>query len=80
MGSKKYVDINGKVSKDEWQSMFRYLARYVLLLSPYHLIHNTHIALDNLHHLGAYVLIHIIGHGNAMLTIFAEFYGGINCL
>ena len=27
--SKKYVNINGKVSKDKWQSMFRYLARYV---------------------------------------------------
>ena len=27
--SKKYVDINGKVSKDKWQSMFKYLARYV---------------------------------------------------
>ena len=30
--SKKYVDINGKVSKDKWQSMFRYLARYVDIL------------------------------------------------
>ena len=27
--SKKYVNINGKVSKDKWQSMFRYLAKYV---------------------------------------------------
>ena len=27
--SKKYVDINGNVSKDKWQSMFRYLAKYV---------------------------------------------------
>ena len=25
----KYLKINGKVSKDKWQSMFRYLARYV---------------------------------------------------
>ena len=32
MGSKKYVDINGNVSKDKWQSMFRYLARYVDIL------------------------------------------------
>ena len=30
--SKKYVDINGKVSKDKWQSMFRYLAKYVKTL------------------------------------------------
>ena len=77
---KKYVNINGKVSKDKWQSMFRYLARYVLLLPPNHLIHDTHIALDNLHYLGADILIHIIGDGDTMLTVFAEFYGGINCL
>ena len=27
--SKKYVNINGKVSKDKWQSMFRYFVKYV---------------------------------------------------
>ena len=26
---KKYANINGKVSKDIWQSMFRYFAMYV---------------------------------------------------
>ena len=60
--------------------MFRYLARYVLLLPPNHLIHNTHIALDNLHHLGAYIFIYVIGDGDAILTVFAEFYGGIYSL
>ena len=25
----KYLKINGKVSKDKWQSMFRYFAKYV---------------------------------------------------
>ena len=60
--------------------MFRYLARYVLLLPPNHLIHNPYIALDNLHYLGADILIHIIGDGDAMLTVFAEFYGGIYSL
>ena len=29
---KKYVNIKGKVSKDKWQSMFRYLAKYVKTL------------------------------------------------
>ena len=29
---KKYVNINGKVSKDKWQSMFRYFAKYVKTL------------------------------------------------
>ena len=34
--SKKYVNINGKVSKDKWQSMFRYLTWYIesLFWSP----------------------------------------------
>ena len=27
--SKKYLNINGKVSKDKWTSMFRYFAKYV---------------------------------------------------
>ena len=27
--SKKYLNINGKVSKDKWPSMFRYFAKYV---------------------------------------------------
>ena len=27
-----YVNINGHISKDKWQSMFRYLAKYVKIL------------------------------------------------
>ena len=30
--SKKYLNINGKVSKDKWPSMFRYFAKYVKTL------------------------------------------------
>ena len=26
---RQYVDINGNVSKDKWQSMFRYFAKYL---------------------------------------------------
>ena len=57
--------------------MFRYLARYVLLLPPYHLVDDAYIALNDFHYLGAYILIHIIGDGDAMLTVFAEFYSSI---
>ena len=78
--SKKYVDINGKVSKDKWQSIFRYLARYVLLLPPHHLVDDAYVALNDFHYLGGDILIHIIGDGDAMLTVFAEFYGGIYSL
>ena len=51
-----------------------------LKLPPHHLIDDAYITLDNLHYLGAYILIHIIGDGDAMLTVFAEFYGGIYSL
>lgn len=40
----------------------------LLILSPYHLIDDAHVALHNLHHLGAYILVHIIGDGEAVLT------------
>ena len=30
--SKKYANINSQVSKHKWQSMFRYLAKYVKTL------------------------------------------------
>ena len=48
--------------------------------SPNHLIHDTHITLDDLHYLGAYVLVHIVRHRDSMLTIFAELYSGIYSL
>ena len=60
--------------------MFRYLARYVLLLPPHHLVDDAYVALNDFHYLGGDILIHIIGDGDAMLTVFAEFYGGIYSL
>ena len=41
-----YLKINGKVSKDKWQSMFRHLARYVktcLFLIRWCLVANAHV-------------------------------------
>ena len=60
--------------------MFRYLARYVLLLPPYHLVDDAYIALNDFHYLGAYILIHIVRYRDAMLTVLAELYCGINSL
>ena len=65
--------------------MFRYLARYVdnlwiNLFPPDHLVDNTHIALDNLHHFGRDILIHIVGDRDAVMTVFAEFHRSIYCL
>ena len=49
-------------------------------LPPHHLIDDTHIALDNLHYLCAYVLIYVVRHRDAMLTVLAKLYCSINCL
>lgn len=48
-----------------------------LKLPPNHLVHNTHIALNNLHYLGRYILVHIVRHRNAMVSVTAEFNSSI---
>ena len=52
----------------------------VLELPPNHLIHDSHIALDDLHYLGAYVLVHIVRHRDSMLTIFAHRIDYYRCM
>lgn len=48
--------------------------------SPNHFIDYTHIALYDLHDLGADILVHIVGNGDAMLAVTAELDGSINGL
>ena len=48
-----------------------------LKLPPNHLVHNTHVALNNLHDLGRYILVHIIRYRKTMVPVLAEFNGGI---
>ena len=55
--------------------MFSYL-----LLPPHHLIHNPHIALNYLDHLGADVFIDIVRHGDAVVAICVHLYGCVNGL
>lgn len=52
----------------------------ILELSPHHLVDDTDIALYDLHYLGTDVLVHIVGNGDAVLTVTAELDGGINGL
>ena len=52
----------------------------IILFSPHHFVDDTHIALNDLHHLGGDNFIYIVRDGDAMLTVFAEFYGGIYSL
>ena len=49
----------------------------IILFSPHHFVDDAYIALDNLHYLGAYVLINIIRHRDAMLTVLAKLYCSI---
>ena len=50
------------------------------LLAPDHLIHHSHVGLDDADDLGGDVLIDIVGHGDAGLGIANEFHGHINAL
>ncbi len=51
-----------------------------LELTPHHLVDNAHVALYDLHDLGTDILVHIVGDGNAMLTVTAELDSGVNGL
>lgn len=51
-----------------------------LKLTPNHLVDDAHIALHDLYHLGADILVHIVGNGDTMLTVTAEHDGSINGL
>ena len=47
----------------------QYLHTPVLSFSPNHFVYNTCVALDDFHHLGRYVLLDIVGHGDAVVAI-----------
>ena len=49
-------------------------------LSPYHLVDNARVALDDLHHLGANVFLNVVRNGNAVLSVTIEADGGIDSL
>ncbi len=52
----------------------------IVLLPPHHLVHNTHITLNNLHDLRADILIDIIRHRDSVVTVSAELDSSVNCL
>ena len=39
------------------------------IFSPHHLIDHTGVTLDNLYHLVGHVLVHIVRHGDAQVTV-----------
>lgn len=48
--------------------------------APNHFIDYTDVALYDFHDFGADILVHIVGDGDAMLTVTAELDGGVNGL
>lgn len=44
---------------------------------PHHLTHNSNITLNDLSHLGAYILLHISRHGDFVVTFLVHGYGGV---
>ena len=51
-----------------------------LELTPHHLVDNAHVTLYDLYHLGADILVHIVGNRDTMLAVSAELDGSINGL
>ena len=51
-----------------------------LTFPPHHLIHNVGVALDNLHHFGGDVFLHVIRHGDADVAVFVHLHGGVHSL
>ena len=47
---------------------------------PHHLIHNPGVALDNLHHFGGDVFLHVVRHGDAVVAVLVHLHSGIHGL
>lgn len=50
------------------------------LLPPHHLVHHSDIALDDADHLGGNIFIHVVRHGDAVVTVPDELDGDINAM
>lgn len=51
-----------------------------LEFAPDHFVDDADVGLDDFHYFGAYVFVHVVGDGDSVLTVTAEFYSSVNCL
>ena len=51
-----------------------------LTFPPHHLIHNPGVALDNLHHFGGDVFLHVVRYGDTVVAILVHLHGGVHGL
>lgn len=47
---------------------------------PDHLVNNTDVALDDLHHLRADILLDVVGNGDAVVTVLVHCDGSVDGL
>ena len=52
----------------------------MLKLTPDHFVDDADVGLDDFHYFGTYVFVYVVGDGDSVLTVTAEFYSGVNCL
>ena len=51
-----------------------------LEFAPDHFVDDADVGLDDFYYFGAYVFVYVVGDGDSVLAVAAEFYGGVNCL
>ena len=52
----------------------------VLEFAPDHFVDDADVGLDDFYYFGAYVFVYVVGDGDSVLAVAAEFYGSVNCL
>ena len=51
-----------------------------LEFAPDHFVDDADVGLDDFYYFGTYVFVYVVGDGDSVLAVAAEFYGCINCL
>ena len=51
-----------------------------LEFAPDHFVDDADVGLDDFHYFGTYVFVYVVGDGDSVLAVAAEFYSSVNCL
>ena len=51
-----------------------------LKFAPDHFVDDADVGLDDFYYFGAYVFVYVVGDGDSVLAVAAEFYSSVNCL
>ena len=61
-------------------SMLKEGQLFDLEFAPDHFVDDADVGLDDFYYFGTYVFVYVVGDGDSVLTVTAEFYSGVNCL